>query len=67
MQLIDIEYVVEDDAFIIYMGVFDDDDNLVSEVSSPHFKIDDLKKMPNFNMIEKVLLEVKKDVLSTLN
>jgi hypothetical protein len=67
MEMVNIEYDIEKDAFIIYMGIFDENDNLVAEVSSPPFEIKDLKKMPNFKLIEKVLLDVRKDALSTLN
>jgi hypothetical protein len=62
IDLVNIEYLVEHDAFEIVLGIIDDKDEIVAELVN-YVYYDDLKAMDNFDLMKPVFEEIKKEAL----
>ena len=66
MDIVDITYNVDKDNYTFRIGIFDEQDEMVGMLTQ-NISIHDAKKMPNFDMISKVLEAVKKEKMAKLN
>lgn len=66
MEIVEIIYNVGKDTYTINIGIFDDEDNMTGMVSQ-EMTMKDAKKMPNFEIISKVLEAVRKETMARLN
>jgi hypothetical protein len=62
IDLINIEYLVEHDAFEIVLGIIDDKDTIVAELVN-YVYYDDLKAMDNFYVMKPIFEEIKKEAM----
>jgi len=62
IDLINVEYLVEHDAFEIVLGIIDDKDTIVAELVN-YVYYDDLKAMDNFDLMKPVFEQIKKEAL----
>lgn len=66
MELAEINYNLDSDDFTITFEVLNDADEVVMEFSQ-NLSLKDAKELPNYEFIEKVLREVKKQTMKGLN
>jgi NADH/NAD ratio-sensing transcriptional regulator Rex len=66
MDIVDITYNVDKDNYTFRIGIFDEQDEMIGMLTQ-NISIQDAKKMPNFDMISKVLEAVKKETMAKLN
>jgi hypothetical protein len=62
IDLVNIEYLVEHDAFEIVLGIIDDKDTIVAELVN-YVYYDDLKAMDNFDLMKPVFEKIKKEAM----
>lgn len=60
MEITNVEYEIEYDTYKITIEVIDDDDTLIMRVSKS-MTLDELKEIPDYPLIEKILLAVKEE------
>ena len=66
MDIVEITYDVDKDNYTCMIGIFDDKDEMVGMLTQK-LTMQDAKKMPNFDVISKVLEAVKKETMRRLN
>jgi hypothetical protein len=66
MDIVEITYDVGKDNYTCTIGIFDENDEMVGMLTQK-LTMQDAKKMPNFDVISKVLEAVKKETMRRLN
>lgn len=62
----EVNYNVDSDDFTIVFGVFNNENEVIMEVSQK-ISLKDAKELPNFEFIEKILKSVKQRTMAGLN
>jgi hypothetical protein len=66
MEITDVEYDLDEDKYNITISFFEDDDTLLLKVSRL-MSLDELKHVPDYPLIEKLLVALKNEKEAGLN
>jgi hypothetical protein len=66
MDIVEVNYNVDSDDFTIVFGVFNNENEVIMEVSQ-NISLKDAKELPNYEFIKGILEAVKQDTMKGLN
>jgi hypothetical protein len=66
MDIVEVNYNVDSDDFTIVFGVFNNENEIIAEVSQK-ISLKDAKQLPNYDFIKAILEAVKQDTIKGLN